>query len=239
VLLTPVEIRSLGVVSREEARYLPRMPWLTINIAVPTTWIAWFTTYKDVLGVLVAAVGIPILLFQITQGASQERERLRRRRIAATATLPLTLSTLSGYPQGMMSALGPIQYWAAHRQAGADSVFDAPAVPAGAIFSVEQMIEAAPTDAVARSLAAIVSDIQVLSSRTNGLRSGNASELRAQCSMVDDNVILAAKIYARIGRLFDYARTYSDEPDPPIARVRSALNLAGLRDGQYRVFTKR
>jgi len=209
------------------------MSWITINLAVPADWIAWFSSYKDVLTVIITGIGIPILLFQITQGARQERERLRRRRIAATATLPLTLTALSSYAQGMMKALSPLQQWAANRQHGADPAFDGPVVSPDAIRAVEQMIEAAPSNQIARALAAIISDVQVLSSRTNALRNAGASEIRAQATSVDYNVILAATIYSRVESLFDFARTYSDEPEPPVARIRSALNLAGLRDNTH------
>src|SRR4051812_33965943 len=107
-------------------------------------WMHWITSHKDFLGLLIGAVGVPLLFVQISQGARQERKRLRRRRQAAIATLPLTLSALSQYAEGMMQALGPLQRWLRTGQQGADPRFNARDVPADAILAVERMIEAEP-----------------------------------------------------------------------------------------------
>ena len=206
---------------------------MTIYIAPLHEWWPWLSRNKDQLAVLVALIGLPILLVQITQGARQERKRLERRRIAATATLPLTLSSLSQYARAMMRALAVLESWFVNRDRSTTPVFDGPEVPQDAIAAVEQMIEAAPNKRVARQLAAIVSDIQVLSARTNGLGSGDASELLANSLSNRDNIVLAGDIHARAEDLFNYARSYSEQPDPPADRVQSALNIVGIRAHQY------
>lgn len=214
-------------------RYAHPMASITIHIAPLHDWWPWLSENKDQLAVLMALIGLPILLVQITQGARQERKRLERRRIAATATLPLTLSSLSQYARSMMRALAVLESWFDNRDRSAMPVFDGPEVPEDAIEAVEQMIEAAPNKRVARQLAAVVSDIQVLSARTNGLRSGDASELLANSMSNRDNIVLAGDIHARAEDLFDYARSYSEQPDPPAHRVQSALNIVGIRDHLY------
>lgn len=209
------------------------MAAITIHIAPLNDWWPWLSANKDQLTVLVALIGLPIVFVQITQGARQERKRLERRRIAATATLPLTLSSLSQYAREMMRALAVLESWFGSRDRSHVPVFDGPEVPQDAIAAVEQMIEAAPNKRVAHQLAAIVSDIQVLSARTNGLRSGDASELLSNSLSNRVNIVLAGDIHARAEDLFDYARSYSEQPDPPADRVQSALNIAGIRDHQY------
>lgn len=205
----------------------------TIYIIPLHDWWLWLSANKDQLAVIVALVGLPILLIQITQGARQERKRLERRRIAATATLPLTLSSLSQYARAMMRALAVLETWFEKRDRSAAPIFDGPEVPQDALAAVEQMIEAAPNKRVARQLAAIVSDIQVISARTNGLRSGDASELLANGMSNRDNIVLVGDIHARVEDLFDYARSYSEQPDPPADRVQSALNIVGIREDRY------
>jgi hypothetical protein len=133
----------------------------------------------------------------------------------------------------MMRALALLENWFANRDRSALPIFHGPDVPQGTIAAVEQMIEAAPNRRVARQLAAIVSDIQLLSARTNGLRSGDAIELLAHSVSNKDNIVLAGDIHARAENLFDYARSYSAQPDPPADRVQSALNIVGIRDHQY------
>lgn len=209
------------------------MVGITIYIAPLNDWWPWLSVNKDQLTVLVALIGLPFLFVQITQGARQERKRLERRRIAATATLPLTLSSLSQYARSMMRALAILESWFGNRDYSVVPIFDGPQVPQDAITAVEQMIEAAPNKRIARQLAAIVSDIQVLSARTNGLRSGDASELLANGISNRDNIVLAGDILARAEGLFDYARSYSEQPDPPANRVQSALNIEGIHDHQY------
>lgn len=209
------------------------MAGITIYIAPLGDWWPWLSANKDQLAVLIALVGLPMLFVQITQGARQERKRLERRKIAATATLPLTLSSLSQYARSMMRALAVLESWFGNRDRSAVPIFDGPEVPHEAIVAIEQMIEAAPDKRVARQLAAIVTDIQVLSARTDGLRSGDAGELLANSVSNRDNIVLAGDIHARAENLFDYARCYSEQPDPPADRVQSVLNIVGIRDDQY------
>lgn len=127
---------------------------------MPPSWLHWVTTYKDVLAPLIASLGITFLLFQITQAARHERARLLRRRRAATAALPLTLSTLSQYASDMIRALAPIQRWLASGKQKAEPEYEKRDIPYEAITAIERMIEVAPNDKIGRSLAAILSDVQ-------------------------------------------------------------------------------
>ncbi len=196
-------------------------------------FLTFFAKWKDVIGAVIALLGIFFLIVQITHTARAEREKLRRRQLASIATLPLALSSIGGYAKRMMQAMGPIQQWDANRRRTITPIFDGPEVPTDAIDAIERVIEAAPDGKTASALAAILSDIQVLNSRTSGLRGADNTELSAQASMIDDNIILAANVYARTTNLFDFARSVADAPDPEISSSISALNLASMRDSNY------
>lgn len=119
--------------------------------------------HGDGLAAIAALVGIPLVLWQIFQGARQERARAKARRYAALAALPMTLSGINRWAQEVADALNAIYPWVlAKTNADPAPEFKPPSSPDDLIAAVERMIEAAPKDRIGKTLAAIVADVQVL-----------------------------------------------------------------------------
>lgn len=187
--------------------------------------------HGDGLAALAALVGIPLVLWQIFQGARQERRRAKARRYAALASLPMTLSGINHWSKEVVRALNRIRPWVmgTSRDHPAPE-FQPPPSPDHLISAIEGMIEAAPGDRVGKTLAAIVADIQVLNSRIGDPAEYRPSELRSKAGMLDSNYLLAARIYARAESLYDASRSLSEGAPVDYARVSSALNIMGVRE---------
>jgi hypothetical protein len=184
------------------------------------------------LAAIAALVGIPLVLWQIFQGARQEKARSRARRYAALASLPMTLSGINVWSKRVVRSLNTIYPWVMGTERARPAPhFDPPPSPDDLISAIEKMIEAAPGDRVGRTLAAIVSDIQVLNSRIGDAAEFEARQLRSQAGMIDSNLMLAASIYARAESLYDPARALSKDAPIDYSRVSSALNIMGVREG--------
>ncbi len=187
--------------------------------------------HGDGLAAVAALIGIPLVLWQIFQGARQERLRAKARRYAALASLPMTLSGINVWAKQVVRSLNAIYPWVmgAERAQPAPN-FDPPASPDHLISAIEKMIETAPGDRVSKTLAAIVSDIQVLNSRIGDAAEFEGRQLRSQATMIDSNLLLAARIYARAESLYDPARALSEDAPLDHSRVSSALNIIGVRE---------
>lgn len=189
--------------------------------------------HGDGLAAIAALIGIPLVLWQIFQGARQERARARARRYAALAALPLTLSGISRWAKDVASALDQIYPWVVGTAEGTPTpAFSAPSSPDHLISAIERMIEAAPGGHIGKTLAAIVSDIQVLNSRIGDAAEYSPRELRSQAGMIDSNLLLAARIYAGASSLYDAARSLSEDAPVDYSAVSSALNLMQIRERQ-------
>lgn len=191
--------------------------------------------HGDGLAAIAALIGIPLVLWQIFQGARQERRRARARRYAALASLPMTLSGINNWSKNVVRALNGIRPWVmgtARDQPPPE--FSAPPSPDHLIAAIERMIEAAPGGRVGKTLAAIVTDIQVLNSRMGDPAEYRPNELRSQAGMLDSNYLLAARVYARAESLYDDSRTLSEGAPVDYARVSSALNIMGVRKRERR-----
>ena len=186
------------------------------------------------LAALAALVGIPVLLYQIFQTARQEKARARARRVAALSALPMTLSGINAWANEVTSALVEIRPWATGaRRDEPMPTFRPPATPSHLIGAIENMIEADPKGSVGLTLAAIVSDVQVLSSRISDGSWFRADQVRRNVGAVSDNIIKAATIYARAESLYAASRKISEDAPVDYARVEGALNIMGIRESQF------
>lgn len=200
----------------------------------------WQTLVTGIVAIGAAWVAAHIVRQQINQAREQENERLRRREIAARATLPLTLAGLSDYARGSAAELKSIV-------AGLDilETFNkAPTMtpadpPAHLIGAVERMIEATSDANVIRMLRAMLADMQVLNSRMNGL----ALELELEPEGPFDSIRMSMDvyllqcgvIYAQSASLFDYARFKADTVPAELdwQSVYGAFQSLGVHDHEF------
>jgi len=191
--------------------------------------LAWADIHGSGLAAIAAFVGIPLVLWQILQGALQERKTARARRYAALASLPMTLAGINAYARQVAQSLNAIYPWVMGiERAAPQPTFDPPPPPVHLISAIEQMIEAAPGDRVGQTLAAIVSDIQVLNSRLQD--SEMEGNLRSQTGMIDSNLLITARIYARAEALYDECRALSDDAPVDHDRMMSALSIMDIHE---------
>ena len=187
--------------------------------------------HGDGLAAIAALIGIPLVLWQIFQGARQERARGEARRYAALASLPMTLSGINNWAKDVVRALNRIQPWVlGTARDQPPPVFAPPPSPNDLIAAIERMIEAAPGDRVGKTLAAIVADIQVLNSRIGDHTEYHPANLRSQLGLLDSNYLLAARIYARAESLYNASRKLSDGLPVDYDRVSAALNIMDVRE---------
>jgi hypothetical protein len=197
-----------------------------------TEFLTWFGQWKDVVTTTVALTAIFVVVIQIRQAGRFERNRLRREQVAARATLPLTLNALSEYGQDMLMALAPLERWLEQGQVGGSPAFVGPRMPAETITAVEKVIAAYPGEDVARALAAVVSEVQVLEARSRDYTSKEDS-IRSWSIAMKDNLVMAAGIVARCQDLFEFARKGVEYGEPTRAHLQQVLTWAPIPQHVY------
>ncbi|WP_419808594.1 hypothetical protein [Sphingomonas sp.] len=197
-----------------------------------------FIGYMDAHGAGLAAIaailGIPFVVWQITQSGRQEKRRVDARRLAALSTLPMTLHGINDWAKAAAHTQTTVYPWAKRQMPGRQPPpYEPPPSPNHLIEAMERMIEAAPKDRVALTLAAIVSEIQVLNSRLSEADEFTGHNISGQQWSIDDNLIRAAAIYSLAESLYDDARNLSDSVPRDFSRMASALNIMDVRDGNH------
>jgi hypothetical protein len=195
-------------------------------------FLRWFGQWKDVVTTAVALVAILVVVVQILQAGRFEKNRLRREQVAARATLPLTLNALTEYGQDMLRALAPLERWLEQRQEGDPPIFNGPRMPADTILAVEKVVAAYPKDNVAKALAAVVSEVQVLEARSRDYSSKEES-VRSWSIAMKDNLVMAASIVARCQDLFVFARKGTDYGEPTRSHLQQVLTWAQVYQDPY------
>lgn len=193
---------------------------------MPTAdFLSWFTQWKDVITIIVALCAILVVVAQIGQASRYEGKRIRREQVAARATLPLTLAALSDYGHEMITALLPLEAWLERRSEGEPPTFVGPRLPPETVASVEKMIAAYPDEHVAKALASLMSEVQILQTRSRDY--GKSSEsIRSWSIAMKDNIVMAADVIARCQDLFDFAREGTDYADPSKQHIQQVLSLS-------------
>ena len=195
-------------------------------------FLTWFRQWKDVVTTVVAVAAIFVVALQIAQAGRFEKARLRREQVAARASLPLTLNSLSQYGQDMLMALAPLERWLEQGQEGNPPVFSGPSIPPETILAVEKVIGAYPKDGLARALAAVLNEVQILVARSRGY-SGKGEDIRTWSIAMKDNLVMAAGVVARCQDLFVFARQGTDYSEPTRRHIQQVLNLAHIRQHLY------
>jgi len=190
--------------------------------------------HGNALAAIAALIGIPILILQITQSGRQEKRRIKARRLAAMSTLPMTLSGINAWATAAARSQARVYRWVKRDDPlNAMPPYEPPPSPDHLIAAIERMIEAAPHEPTARTLAAIVAQVQVLWSRTAAIEQFAPTRIRNQIGMIDDNLLMAASIHAHADSLYDEARSFADNAPDDFDRMRSVLNIMELRTGNF------
>lgn len=177
---------------------------------------------------------------QLEVSERHEAERLRRRYIAARATLPATLSGFMDFAQIAADGIDHIYDEVAaghHHEANRPPVsYHAPPEPTHLISAIERMIEASNDPALADRLAELLSNAQVLHARVRGIaRDLSNKNLLGLALTLEIYIASAAEIYAEADSLIAYARRETDDVParPTAADVKRALTLMSFYSDRY------
>lgn len=215
----------------DETRDASKLAWQACsNFDCFIDWLDhWQTMISGFAAVAAAAVSIHYLRKQISETNKQETRRRSRRLAAARARLQLSLSDGISYANDAIQLLKKyVDQINAKGDVAALASIPRPTLPDQAILSFEAIIEATDDDEFAGYVASMVSDMQVLNSRLQGV----ATEARALgLPNLHAYIMNAAKIYAYAAGTFKYARR---ETDTPPHQLDWDLTITGLRlNGLY------
>lgn len=198
----------------------------------------WQTLAAGFLAILAAVVGGYFVMRQVWQADAHEGDRRQRRRTALRAVMPLSLSALIEYARSSGDALR--EY---HRlcTGGALPIPVAapgrPELPVEAISTVRDFAEHA-SEAEAKFLAGLLSEIQVQSSRLRDLENTSARRDAEEVVLtinIEEYIIDSASIYAMASAMFDYARFRTEvfPTLPDAAALHSALRQMRFWDEAF------
>jgi hypothetical protein len=169
----------------------------------------WQTIIAAAIALAAAIIAVVFTKKQIKLAEQQENTRRRSREAATRSTLPLALSSICQYGISSGVALAQWRHSVQQDHFGAENpVFRLPNFPSETIDPIERMIEASTLEAVRKRLAQVVSNVQVLATRMDGIARREGGDT---LPYLEDNIILAARVYAQAASLFEYARYESDE----------------------------
>ena len=196
----------------------------------------WQTTFAGVMALSAAFVSMYFISKQIKQSEKHERERLKRKQLAARAVLPLMLSHLMTYTQACAEALKEaLDNCVDDRLPRTAARPQPPAVPLDLVMELKQSIESSPSS-IGERIADILSDLQVLDARLRDIsETSDASILLA--INIETYVLNVVELDARASSAFHYARRTSDTigDDNDVAdRLLTSMRLLGFRDDDYR-----
>lgn len=194
----------------------------------------WQTMLTGVAAVAAASASIYYLRKQISEASTQEIRRRSRRLAAARARLQLSLSDAISFANEAIDLLRSyLDAPMTNRSKVADlAATPRPLLPDQAILSFEAVIEATDDDEFAGYVASMVSEMQVLNSRLQGLAT-EASALGPH--NLHAYLMNAAKIHGYAAGAFRYARRETDERPEALdwALAITALRLNGLYEERY------
>ena len=206
--------------------------------AIAGQWLYdWQTLLSGMLALGAAFLAASQIRKQIVQVEKHETERRTRKFNAVRATLPLALSGICSFSKNMLTELSQVRSAISHLgSVPVPKSFNPPSPPSELVSALQDMVEATAQTNVIAAISEIISEIQTLSSRVDGL-SDNA-QIRQAIGMdrnIDEYIIQTARMYALAEALFDFARR-KDEFGPkelPWDRVYSALHFTNIEDHQF------
>lgn len=203
--------------------------------------VEWQALVAGMMALAAAAIGAVLLNRQVRLADAQERERWRRSKEAARATLALTLSALTDYidqcAAGLRQLLNQCSGESLQRQNL--TLPDFPPVPMDVAAALQGMVMASEAGE-GRPFSAILMKLQVFSSRVRSTRASLADPARRSTlvlrSNLEDYILSAAEIRAMADALFPYARWREDSApnvSPDLSGILTALLNMHFHDHEH------
>lgn len=193
----------------------------------------WQTLVGSVIALGSAWYAGRLVLKQIGQSDAQETKRRQQRFTAARSTLPLTLSAMANYATDMSQRLKAFKL-AVEQDHLQGLLLEPVPPPSDAISALERMIEATDDANVTKMLRKMLSEVQLLQSRSEELGRVNFGRVGVPQN-VDVYILQCATIYAQASAIFDFARFATEEVEADVtwAGAYNALSVMGIRDIEF------
>jgi hypothetical protein len=234
-------LRTLGFLLALIATWFVVLVWFQSSVDCKVTAADWpkddcrltkfLFDWQQLLGggfALVAAViGWFAINRQIRQFDAQEQERVRAKRAAARAALPLALAAIAEYAEECAQRLALLLLSASQEGLPEGTTWHGPELPTEALLDIRTLVETLPSRD-GSAFADLLSKIQIQASR---LRSIRPSRLPNRVGVVvrsniEQYIVDCAEIFARGAAMLRYARGLVDEVPlhvPTQEEIRSAL----------------
>lgn len=201
----------------------------------PRDWIAdfsqclyeWQGIEAGILALLAAGIGAYFLWLQVSQSDRIEAERLAREHSAVRATLPLTLSGLCETLREMLIALDATKR--ENNAAGAEDRFSPPQNPIEHVQELKAVIASTNDRGVIEPIAEIIREMQLLWARVDFLRGRERHNRAGLDRELNGHILQAAKTYALIESLFEYARAEAQAGPSHVPWARAESIIFHLR----------
>ena len=202
-------------------------------------WLANLERWQTLIGALVALfaalLGALYLDRQTQQAARIETERRDRARAAVRAALPLWLSAICDYAKSVSGGLRPLARASGEAVPSELLLAYSPVSPSPELIdNLQKTIESESNIHVIRVISEIMSELQVLNSRTKDFPNAPPSLLVTK-SNIEVYLLQAAKIYALASSIFSYARREVEEVDAVVTgdQLRVALRVLDLDGHEF------
>ncbi|MBX3446929.1 MAG: hypothetical protein KF765_09240 [Parvibaculaceae bacterium] len=223
----------------------------TIMVTVLATEI--FKDYQTFFGALIALLGalatIWVLRRQIRQADDFENDRRERSCFASRSVMPAALSVLGRYSDDCMRQLIKL-----HPQSDQDVVLPPsapdplfPEIPSESIPVLREVAQYADRP-IAETIADLLGHLQVMNSRLCGLHRNllgyhgpGGAPYQVRVYHIENLMIDAAELNARVASLFEYARRKSNDAPTALSRANllNALFIMGVGDLTFPDVTKK
>jgi hypothetical protein len=213
---------------------------LFVTLLLAATQHDWETLATGFMSVGAAIWAGFLLSKQIQQTEAHERERLKRKYIAARATLPLALTEIIDFCEKYCGELKDFYGTNLFSQFAQIRVFQTFEIPESVMANISTMIENTPHENVAERLSEIVGMIQIFQARMRGCANGDmGSSAALRRHTIGHYMVNCGMIYAYVSSLFGYSRDKATFDKPyrlePVRsdKVATAFMSLGMHGAQY------
>ena len=198
----------------------------------PQCWYDWQTLIAGTFAIL----GAIAVIYQTREARREADQRRDARALACRVMLPHQLSAVCDYSASVAQALAKAHQAAPNGNSTAiAAAWQSPLFPAEVLENLERAIEAIPIKPVIEILADILSEIQILKSRTSQLSGGSSRHQVALNRNIEDYILQAAQLHILAGNVFPFARREMDSVPDSLqwSEVRSKLFMWGIHQSSF------
>jgi hypothetical protein len=199
----------------------------------------WFYDWQTLISGLLALGGAAwagsLLSKQIKLAEALPEIERSRKFLAARCLLPIHLTEILGYCRLVAEGLIPLQQSQASPTEDAVSISPSLPFPHSSVIHLTRAIELSNEPCFIAICAKIISELQVLTSRTADIQSVELMMSKKYPSNIEIYIIQAAKIYGMTSSLFGFARQETETPPCSVSwdGASTALNVWNVYEDHF------